>query len=240
RKMPRRLRTILGPIFHVAVCVHHISAILYSNKPKDFSRVTDERILNLEKFAPFYFTSWNMIIQTIYFLLAMLYDILHIFTKQRHLETKVELYKGYIFTSLVFPCSLFVSTMFWSVYSINREWVLPEVLDEFVPDWLNHSLHTNIVVFLIIEVLIANQLLPTFKSAFIGLTTLSTIYNVVFLIVYFSCGQWIYGIFYIFTWPERIAFMLSNYVFVVMVMKAGLKIQSLKHKLICSVLHKQK
>ncbi|XP_018562398.1 androgen-dependent TFPI-regulating protein-like [Anoplophora glabripennis] len=234
-----RVRDILGPFFHVAVCIHHIYAIFYSNKPKDLSQVIDERVLNMERFAPVYFTSWNMVIQTLYFLLAMLYDILHIFTRQSNLEGKIQLYKGYIFTSLVFPCSLFVSAMFWSVYSINREWVLPEVLDEYVPEWLNHCLHTNIVVFLVIEVLIVNQLLPTFKSAFIGLTILSTIYNTTFLCVYFSSGKWIYGLFYIFSWPERIAFMCSNYLFTVMIMKAGIKIQSLKHKLIRTTLQKK-
>ncbi|KAJ8967697.1 hypothetical protein NQ317_011488 [Molorchus minor] len=178
--MARRLRNIIGPIFHVVVCVHHLYAIMYSNKKKDFSQVTDQRILDMEKFAPVYFTSWNMIIQTVYFILAMVYDVLHIFSPKADLKDKIQLYKGYIFTSLVFPCSLFVSTMFWSVYSINREWVLPEVLDEYVPDWLNHSLHTNIVVFLVIEVLIVNQLLPSFKSAFIGLSILSGIYDTLF------------------------------------------------------------
>ncbi|KAJ8945232.1 hypothetical protein NQ318_011213 [Aromia moschata] len=168
-----RIRNIIGPVFHVAVCMHHIYTIFYSNKEKDFSKATDQRVVLLEQFAPLFFTSWNMIIQTIYFLLAMFYDILHIFSLSKGLEEKLMLYKGYIFTSLVFPCSMFVSTMFWGVYSINRDWVLPESFDEFVPDWLNHCLHTNIVVVLVIEVLIVNQLLPTFKSAFIGLSVLS-------------------------------------------------------------------
>lgn len=56
-----RIRDIVGPFFHVAVCIHHVYAIFYSNKPKDFSQVTDERILNMERFAPVYFTSWNMV-----------------------------------------------------------------------------------------------------------------------------------------------------------------------------------
>ncbi|KAJ8966772.1 hypothetical protein NQ314_003321 [Rhamnusium bicolor] len=230
--MTTQLRNIIGPIFHAVVCSHHIYAISYSNKEKDFSQVTDERVLDLNEFAPVYFTAWNMIIQTIYFLLAVLYDVLHICSKKKNLKEKIMLYKGYIFTSLVFPCSLFVSAMFWSVYSIDRELVFPEVLDEHVPDWLNHSLHTNIVVFLVIEVLIVNQLLPTFKSAFIGLTILSGIYQLLFFITYFKSGRWIYGLFNIFSWTERIAFMCSNYLFTVIVMKIGIKIQNFKHSLV--------
>lgn len=117
--------------------------------------------------------------QVLYLCLALLYDIVKKHPKGNEvIGKKLKLWKGYIFTSFVFPFTLFVSMMFWSVYTINREWVLPEVTDAVIPGWLNHSLHTNILILLAVEIFLTNQLLPSFKSAFLGISIITLIYDV--------------------------------------------------------------
>lgn len=78
----------------------------------------------------------------------------------------------------MFPCTLFVCGMFWGVYTINREWVFPAALDDILPEWLNHSLHTVILIPVIMEILITNHLLPSFKAAFVGLSVFILIYDI--------------------------------------------------------------
>ncbi|XP_074035515.1 androgen-dependent TFPI-regulating protein-like isoform X2 [Leptinotarsa decemlineata] len=172
-RIPKRV----GPFFHLFVCVHHGYVALCLNKKRDLTNITDQRVLDMEVFAPLFFTSWNFLIQLVYFTSALMYDILHMLSIRRDIQEKMLRYKGYIFTSSLFPFSVFVSTMFWSLYNINREFVLPEVLDKYIPTWLNHCLHTNILIFAAIEMLIANQLLPTFISAFFGLNVIVISYH---------------------------------------------------------------
>ncbi|XP_030758719.1 androgen-dependent TFPI-regulating protein-like [Sitophilus oryzae] len=233
----RQIRSVLGPIFHVGFVAHHLVTFRHSHEihktllQMDIDK-TDQRILDMKNFGAVFFTNWNLVIQTIYFSMAVWYDILNIFGLKSELKKgKLDRWKGFLFTSFVFPCSVFVSALFWSVYSINREWVLPEVCDEYVPEWLNHSVHTNVTVFLIIEVLITNQLLPSFKSAFTALTVLTIIYDLIFFVTYFTYGRWIYGLFHVFTWPERIFFILFNYCFSIVIMKIGIAIENFKYTL---------
>ncbi|KAL1501787.1 hypothetical protein ABEB36_007050 [Hypothenemus hampei] len=177
-------------------------------------------------------------LQTLYFASSVLNDILKAIHFQNGFRQKIHRFNGFLFTSIIFPCTIFVSTAFWSVFFINREWVmgfilpqvmvLPEVCDEYVPKWLNHSIHTNVSIFLIIEVLITNQLLPSFRSALTGLTILTVIYDIVFFTTYFVYGRFVYGLFHIFNWPERILFIFLNYCGSVCVMKLGLSIEHFK------------
>lgn len=107
-------------------------------------------------------------------------DIIHVFPQNvQKCESILRSIKGYIFATFMFPCTSLVFGMFWSIYNINREWVLPRAADPVIPLWLNHMMHTNILVILIIEVFISNQRLPSFRSAFLGLSILSALYDVV-------------------------------------------------------------
>ncbi|XP_060531392.1 androgen-dependent TFPI-regulating protein-like isoform X1 [Cylas formicarius] len=226
-------RNILSATFHVIALIHNVHAIGYchfsfkENVEEDDG--VDQRILDMKNFGMLFFTSWNMIIQILYFSLAVLSDILRFSYSKSTLIEKILRLRGYFYTSMLFPCSIFVCTMFWGVYSINREWVLPSVLDKYVPDWLNHCLHTNIIIFLTIEVLLVNQFIPSYKSSLLGLTVLTLIYDTIFFATYFLRGRWIYGIFHFLSWPERIFFMLFNYLIVLMTMRIGIVIENFKY-----------
>jgi len=224
------MKRYYGATYHALALLHHVYAMKYTTEI-EFHKSTDERIVEMELFANRYFTGWNIAIQTFYLILAVTADILHLFPENfRKYENKLLVLKGYIFTTFMFPCTLFVAAMFWGVYSINREWVLPAAVDAFVPEWLNHSMHTLILVPAIMEILITNHLLPSFKSAFIGLSVLLLIYDALFFYTYYQCGRWLYGLFYVFSWEERTYFMIMNYVCVVAAMKAGFVLQNYKGK----------
>lgn len=115
--------------------------------------------------------------QTLYFALAFSFDLSR-YVPILKPHKKLLDFNGYIFTAVVFPCSCYVSLLFWTIYYINREYVLPEVVDEFVPTWLNHMVHTNIVPFVMVEIFMTNLNKPSLKSAILGLTGLTIIYKI--------------------------------------------------------------
>lgn len=49
-----------------------------------------------------------------------------------------------------------------------------------------------------------------------------------FFFTYFQSGRWLYGLFYVLNWNERIIFMAFNYFVSVLVMKLGIMLQNMK------------
>lgn len=60
--------------------------------------------------------------------------------------------------------------------AIDRELVLPQKLDAYFPLWLNHIMHTNIVIFILLEMFLSCRKYPTKKRGLAGLTIFMAIY----------------------------------------------------------------
>jgi FAR-17a/AIG1-like protein len=127
--------------------------------------------------------------------------------KHRPLIRKV---KDYIFSSLAFPLSFDVAVMFWSLFFFNRETVAPKVWDEIFPVWLNHFIHTDIVLFISIELIVLHRNYPKKKPSLIGLLFLMFCYICWVHIINLKTDQWVYPILANFNWAERIGFHLFN------------------------------
>ncbi|KAG8444296.1 hypothetical protein GDO86_009471, partial [Hymenochirus boettgeri] len=65
----------------------------------------------------------------------------------------------------------FVVSMFWALYLYDRELVYPKLLDNFIPPWLNHGMHTTVLPFIIIEMRTTHHQYP---SRICGLATVCT------------------------------------------------------------------
>lgn len=86
--------------------------------------------------------------------------------------------RAFLFNALVFPCSLLVVTIFWTIWHIDRELIFPKVIDTFFPLWLNHMMHTFILVPLMIELALPKKYsFVRFKDAAVVLTVYATIYQ---------------------------------------------------------------
>jgi hypothetical protein len=138
---------------------------IYSN-----SSSTSEEFLNLKYFGGFYFTGWNFVNNPflhlfslkylnlfqsgqVYFLVVAVADELTILTGLSTLTNKIiTTVRHYLFTAIVFPSTVLVGVLFWSLYVMDRELVFPQSLDEFYPAWITHSVHSFVVVPLIIEI----------------------------------------------------------------------------------------
>ncbi|XP_060808737.1 androgen-dependent TFPI-regulating protein-like isoform X2 [Amyelois transitella] len=165
---------------------------------------------NLHRFWLGYGTIWSFSFQTIFLSLALAYDVLEWLNKhETSIGTKIRYWRDIVFTALVVPFTCFVTGMFWSVYTIDRELVFPMVYDAIVPWWFNHCVHTNIAVVVVLETLLQPRRKPVnFKLELLINTSVSVLYAVVYYSIYFFAHRWLYGVFGVMTWWQVCLFQL--------------------------------
>lgn len=123
--------------------------------------------------------------------------------KDRPLIRKV---RDYIFGSLAFPLVFDVGGMYWLLYAIDRELVMPKAIDAFFPAWLNQTVHTNIMVFALIEMILLHHKYPSRKSALTGLSIFMVGYLAWIHVIFYNTGIWVYPVLSVLNWPQRILF----------------------------------
>ncbi|MBN3272263.1 AIG1 protein, partial [Polyodon spathula] len=93
-----------------------------------------------------FLTFIDLVIQAIFFGVCVLTDLSSLLTKgsenqeqERQLKKLICL-RDWMMAVLAFPVGVFVVTMFWTLYLYDRELVYPRLLDNFIPQWLNHGM----------------------------------------------------------------------------------------------------
>lgn len=107
---------------------------------------------------------------------------------------------------------MYVGVTFWGLMAIDRELVFPKVLDEFFPTWLNHLMHTNIMIFIFLEMFLTYRPYPKRKRGILGMTLFLVTYLIWMHVIYFYSGLWVYPILQVLNWPLRIVFYLVSLV----------------------------
>lgn len=70
----------------------------------------------------------------------------------------------------------FVGVTFWALWAVDRELVLPKALDPYFPSWLNHLMHTYIMVSTTLEMIAAPREYPTRSKGLTGLLSFMLLY----------------------------------------------------------------
>ncbi|CAK1548793.1 unnamed protein product [Leptosia nina] len=168
---------------------------------------------------PAFFTNWNFSFQTLFLGLSLLHDVLEWSGKHNgNFGSKVRYWRDVLFCGCVLPFTLFVSSMFWTVYAIDRELVFPKIYDEVVPWWFNHCVHTNILVVLALETLLQARRHPTDRKVEVTMYWgVAVAYAVVYYTIYFATGRWLYQVFGVMSWWQvclyQLWIWLSSYIF---------------------------
>nr|AJD25279.1 androgen-induced 1-like protein [Plectreurys tristis] len=138
-----------------------------------------------------YLTYWNLWIQLLYFGFSLYID----FKKASSLNyMKLTHFRDKMYASIALPYGLFVFAVFWILYSINREYIYPQVLDSIFPVWLNHVSHTLIAPMLVIETWLLRHNHPKRKAG-LSLTVLfGAVYITWVLYLALVMDVWVYPI----------------------------------------------
>lgn len=96
--------------------------------------------------------------------------------------------------------------MFWLLYAIDRELVFPKSLDAFFPWWLNNFVHTNIMAFVLLEMVLLHHNYPCRKAGLTGISLFLAVYLGWVHVVYFKANVWVYPVLAVLNWPQRVVF----------------------------------
>lgn len=143
-----------------------------------------------------FLTYWDALLQSFFFTIAFLNEIIGNtdLVPPPKRTSIIRKFKDLLLPCLAFPISMFVGLTFWGLYIVDRELVFPKAIDPFFPAWLNHVMHTNIMLFMILEMYISFRRYP---SKNVGLTILSIFmgcYLVWIHVIFFKTGIWVYPV----------------------------------------------
>jgi len=155
-----------------------------------------------------FLTFLDAIIQASYFTLCVVNDIFGTNEVLPRKPSSLRQLKDYIFGAFAWPLALNVGVSFWTLMAIDRELVLPKVLDAYFPTWLNHVMHTNIVIFIVMELFTTFRQYPSRKSALTGLGIFMIAYLVWIHIIKHFAGVWVYPVLNVLEFGPRIVFFI--------------------------------
>uniref|UniRef100_A0A0F7ZB86 Androgen-induced gene 1 protein n=1 Tax=Crotalus adamanteus TaxID=8729 RepID=A0A0F7ZB86_CROAD len=145
-----------------------------------------------------FLTFINLVVQAIFFGICVLTDLSSLLTKgndnqeqERQLRKLISL-RDWMMAVLAFPIGVFVVLMFWSIYIYDRELVYPKLLDNFIPTWLNHGMHTTVLPFILIEMRTTHHEYPSRIHGLIAMCTFSVCYILWICWIYYVTGVWVY------------------------------------------------
>ncbi|KAM9444636.1 androgen dependent TFPI regulating protein 1 isoform 1-T1 [Clarias gariepinus] len=142
-----------------------------------------------------YLTFINLVMQTVFFGLCVLNDLIRAaFPGKSSISAFLVSAQDFLFTVLAFPIGTFVFTSFWSIYSYDRELVFPKVLDDIIPTWLNHAMHTVILPLLLVQMFLQHHKHPSRSTGILTLALFVALYLAWVLWVHHVSGIWVYPI----------------------------------------------
>ncbi|XP_066992579.1 androgen-induced gene 1 protein isoform X2 [Anabrus simplex] len=199
---------MLRTMFILIALAHFLYGIYYDLSyvvfPKGFF---SEASSNLGRWK--FLTFWNMILQAVYFTVCLANDFLGSNEVNPKKVPFIRKLKDYMYCSVAFPVAMFVGLTFWGLMAIDRELVFPKALDPYFPGWLNHVMHTNIMIFTVIEMLVTFRQYPTRSKGLAGLTGFMCIYLVWTHVIYFKSGEWVYPVLDVLNWGQRVVFFVA-------------------------------
>lgn len=149
------------------------------------------------------------VIQTIYFALAFFNDFIGSNEVCPKKTPKIRALKDIIFT-LAFPLAFYVAIAFWTIYTLYKDLILPDHVEKIFPLWMNHVMHTLIVPFVVIELIVTPKKYPS-KS--VGMTfCLFVIFSYLSILAaaFILGGTMVYPVLNAMSWTVKIGFVLIS------------------------------
>ncbi|XP_017473355.1 PREDICTED: androgen-induced gene 1 protein isoform X2 [Rhagoletis zephyria] len=200
----KALRTLV----HITAAVQFSYAVYYDYTYVKFPETEANRNSGFGgKFK--YLTFLDAIIQSLYYIISLINDFVGTNEVAPKRIPTIRKVKDYLMSALAFPVALNVGITFWTLYAIDRELVFPRVLDAVFPSWLNHVVHTNIVVFIILELFTSFRAYPKRSQGITGLAAFMLSYLVWIHVVKHYSGVWVYPVLEVLQLPQRVVFFVA-------------------------------
>ncbi|XP_041814625.1 androgen-induced gene 1 protein isoform X1 [Chelmon rostratus] len=147
-----------------------------------------------------FLTFIDLVIQAVFFGVCVLIDVSSLLTKggdsreqERQLRKLIGL-RDWMMAVLAFPVGAFVVFTFWTLYLYDRDLVYPRLLDNFIPQWLNHGMHTTVLPFIIIEMRTTHHRYPSRSWGLAAVCCFGVGYILWTCWVHQVTGVWVYPV----------------------------------------------
>ncbi|KAG5899750.1 hypothetical protein JTB14_006088 [Gonioctena quinquepunctata] len=214
-------------IFHFVAAVHFWSGCYYDwnyvRIPSHVHKMGDSfGFSNKLKFL----TYWNALFQAFFFTICLLNDFIGTNENLPKRSPLIRRVRDKLMSSLALPLAFFVGLTFWGLYFVDRELILPKAIAPYFPVWLNHLMHTNIMVFILIELFTSFRKYPTRKQGLALLLTVMFTYLIWIHVIYYHTGFWVYPVLEVLNWPLRIVFFLTTLSLIILLYIVGENLNS--------------
>ncbi|CAL4059509.1 unnamed protein product [Meganyctiphanes norvegica] len=188
---------MFSAVFHLIMFIHYTFIIYYEqnilNPPEEIRK--HEKIgLGSLKFITF----WDLLVQWLYFTVALLNDILHSNTPvsgQHRKCSQLQKCRDFIFTTIGFSTATFVCSAFWGLYALDRELIQPAaVFDSWFPTWFNQGTHTVPIFGVLVEMQLICHRFPSRKTGFLTVACFASSYLLWTLFIGYYWDFWVYAI----------------------------------------------
>ncbi|GBP60241.1 Androgen-induced gene 1 protein [Eumeta japonica] len=197
-----------------ALCFIHHSHIAMVLLQIDFESHEDPKIRMYDHGKWKLFTTWFNLLYLAYFPLSLCCDM---FERVERPLKYLGKFRNELFTTILFPATLYADAMFWRVWTIDTELIAPKGVDPLIPWYSQYSMHVVSLVVAVVDLLVVPRARP--KSMVPGLAL-----NTVFIVTYggVTCydiahGMYIYPLLKRFSSLDLLLFLLysiiSNYFF---------------------------
>jgi len=151
-----------------------------------------------------YLTFLNLCLQLIYFTISLLADII-----QGERRTGLSRIRDVIFASLAFPMGVSTAAIFWGLFTVNRELVFKVKFAPYLPNWLNHSMHTWMVPLLLLDLYLVRHHFPSRRLG-AGITAAAiAAYLGWILYINMVAGFWVYPVLKVLSVEARTVFLVA-------------------------------
>ncbi|CAH0714529.1 unnamed protein product, partial [Brenthis ino] len=157
-------------------------------------------------------TSWFNLLTATYLPICIYCDWCTL--KQKHQRKHVKLFsevRTFMFTNLIFPVTTFADILFWRLWFLNRELLMPLSTDKVIAVWEHHSMHTASLIFVFMDLVIVFRERP--KNILPGVVALLGFITVYTCVCVFSLlnGEYVYPLLKLFKGHKLFIITLYSY-----------------------------
>ncbi|CEF70074.1 FAR-17a/AIG1-like protein family-containing protein [Strongyloides ratti] len=139
-------------------------------------------------------------------------------------------FRDILFHTIIFPVAILTSLMFWGLYIINPELVMPSWAYQQIPGWINHVTHTYPFITVILEIILTKHEIPSsMKKATLLTLTAFTGYILILVHFYLTYNVWLYPIFHYISTITTISILMSTAVLMVILSNIAIYISKTIH-----------
>ncbi|XP_049854940.1 androgen-dependent TFPI-regulating protein-like isoform X1 [Schistocerca gregaria] len=143
-----------------------------------------------------YATIWNQVLQQVYVFSSLWVDIVKAFPGRFPYSRKAaSAVRNFLFPACVVPINTIVLVLFWSLYLSAPHMIEDRgIMERYLESWMNHCLHTNIIIISLMEIIICAPKFPSRRRAFVTIVGMVLLYSITASSCRMLGGPWAYPI----------------------------------------------